>query len=90
MRSILRLKGPTVISEVDPFNSMQAVNNVIASKALAGQVAPLSSSTEIPAPSAPNATGEPEVRRAAAVQPSETMQIQESAIKLDPPEPIKF
>ena len=84
------MKGATVIGEVDPFNSLLAVNNVIASKALAGQVAPLSSSVEIPAPSAPNATGEPEVRRAAAVQPSESMQIQESAIKLDPPEPIKF
>ena len=84
------MKAPTVIGEVDPFNSVQALNNVLAAKALDGQVAPLSSSSQIPAPAAPTGTGEPEVRRASAVQVSETMQVQESAIKLDPPEPIKF
>ena len=84
------MKGPTVVGEADPYNSLQALNNVIAAKALDGQVAPLSSSRDIPAPTAPANNGEPEVRRAAAVQPSEQMQIQESAIKLDPPEPIKF
>ena len=84
------MKTPTVIGEVDPFNSVQALNNVIAAKMLDGQVAPVSSSGTIPAPAAPTTNGEPEVRRASAVQVSETMQVQESAIKLDPPEPIKF
>ncbi len=84
------MKGPTVIGDRDPFNSAQALNNVVAAKALDGQVAPLTSSSEIPTPAAPTASGEPEVRRAAAVQVSEQMQVQESAIKLDPPEPIKF
>ena len=83
------MKAPTVIGEVDPFNSLQALNNVLAAKALDGQVAPVGSSREIPAP-VPAANAEPEVRRASAVQVSESMQIQESAIKLDPPEPIKF
>ena len=84
------LKAPTVIGEVDPYNSVQAINNVIAARALNGQVAPLESSINVPAPSAPAVAGEPEVRRAEAVRPQDQMQIQESAIKLDPPEPIKF
>ena len=83
------MKSPTVLGE-DPYNSLQALNNVIAAKALTGQVAPLASSSSIPAPAAPSGPAEPEVRRATAVQAAEQMQIQESAIKLDPPEPIKF
>ena len=86
----VQMKGVTVIGEVDPYNSLQALNNVIAAKALNGQVAPLASSSNIPEPTAPAGPAEPQVRRAAAVQPAEQMQIQESAIKLDPPEPIKF
>lgn len=84
------MKAPTVIGDADPYNSLQSLNNVMAAKALDGQVAPVDSSREIPAPSAPTGNGEPEVRRASPVQVSETMQVQESAIKLDPPEPIKF
>jgi penicillin-binding protein 1A len=83
------MKGPTVIGESDPYNSVLALNNAFAAKALDGQVAPLASSAEIPAP-APVEGNQPEVRRAAAVGAAEQMEIKESAIKLDPPEPIKF
>ncbi len=84
------MKSATVVGEADPFNSVQALTNVLAAKALDGQVAPVASAHDIPAPAAPSTSGEPEVRRAAPVQVSEQMQIQESAITLDPPEPIKF
>jgi hypothetical protein len=83
------MKGPTVVGETDPYNSVLALNNAFAAKALDGQVAPLASSAEVPAP-APVEGNQPEVRRAAAVAPAEQMEVQESAIKLDPPEPIKF
>jgi penicillin-binding protein 1A len=83
------MKGPTVIGESDPYNSVLALNNAFAAKALDGQVAPLTSSAEVPAP-APVEGNQPEVRRAAPVAPAEQMEVQESAIKLDPPEPIKF
>ncbi len=83
------MKSPTVLGD-DPYNSLQALNNVIAARNLNGQVAPLASSSSIPAPATPSGPAEPEVRRATAVQAAEQMQIQESAIKLDPPEPIKF
>jgi penicillin-binding protein 1A len=89
-RTPVQMQGPTVIGESDPYNSVQALNNALAAKALTGQVAPLASSAEFPSPTAPAPTGEPEVRRAMPVQASEQIGIQESAIKLDPPEPIKF
>jgi penicillin-binding protein 1A len=83
------LKAATVIGDVDPYNSVQAINNVIASKALNGQLSPMESSGIVPAPVASD-PGEPEVRRAEAVRPQDQMQVEESTIKLDPPEPIKF
>ena len=84
------MKGPTVLGDIDPYNSVEALNNVIAAKALNGQVAPLASSSNIPAPTTSATPAEPEVRRAAPVGVSEQMQVQETSIKLDPPEPIKF
>ncbi len=84
------MKSPTVIGDGDPYNSVQSVTNMVAAKALNGQIAPLASSNEIPAPNAGGPTGEPEVRKAEAVRPVDQIQIQESAVKLDPPEPIQF
>lgn len=83
------MKAPTVIGEVDPYNSIQAVANVINAQKFAGQVAPLDSSAQVPAPVAP-AANEPEVRRAEPVRPVEQMPVQESSIKLEPPPPIQF
>ena len=82
------MKAPTVLGEVDPYNSVQAVTNAIAAKALDGQIAPLNSSAKIPAPV--DAGEQIEVRRAQPVRPLDTLPQQESTIKLDPPEPIQF
>jgi penicillin-binding protein 1A len=80
--------GPTVIGE-DPYNSTQALANAVAARALAGQIAPLDSSSQVPAPVA-SANGEPEVRRAMPVKPVEQLATPEIPIKLDPPAPIEF
>jgi hypothetical protein len=82
------MKAPTVLGEVDPYNSVQATKNVIAAKALEGRVAPLDSSAKVPAPV--DEAKQVEVRRAEAVRPIDQMPLQESNIKLDPPEPIQF
>ncbi|HEX5176756.1 MAG TPA: hypothetical protein VFV83_07005, partial [Chthoniobacteraceae bacterium] len=82
------MKGPTVLGETDPYNSVQATKNVIAAKALDGRLAPLDSSAKVPAPV--DETNPIEVRRAEAVRPIDQMPLQESNIKLDPPEPIQF
>lgn len=82
------MKAPTVLGEVDPYNAVQAINNVVAAKALAGQIAPLESSAKVPAPV--DAGEQIEVRRAEPVRPVDKLPLQESTIKLDPPEPIKF
>lgn len=82
------MMGPTVIGD-DPYNSTQSLTNAAAAKALAGQIAPLDSSMQVPAPTAtPN--GEPEVRRAEPVRAVEELAGPEVPIKLDPPKPIEF
>ena len=83
------LRAPTVIGDVDPYNSVQAVNNAYAARALTGQVAPLDSSALVPEP-APPAEGAVEVRRAEPVGQVEQLSNQEDTIKLDPPPPIEF
>ncbi len=89
-RKPVAMKAPTVIGEADPYNSVQAVNNVINAGKLAGQVAPMGSSATIAAPD-PNAPAEVEVRRALPVRSSDQMSAEEpTAIKLDPPEMIQF
>jgi hypothetical protein len=82
------MKAPTVVAEVDPYNSVQATSNVIAAKALDGRIAPIDSSAKVPAPAE---EGEQiEVRRAEPVRPVDQPPLPESNIKLDPPEPIQF
>jgi 1A family penicillin-binding protein len=84
----VEMKGPTVIGEYDPYNSLQSLTNAVAAKALAGQVAPMDSSAQVPAPVTPGETIE--VRRAEAVRPVEEFATPEVPIKLDPPKPIDF
>jgi penicillin-binding protein 1A len=81
----IAMKQPTVIGD-DPYNSIQAINNVIAMKAFSGQTAPLDSSAIVPAP-APTTGDEIEVRRAEPVRPMEAV---DSTIKLPPPPPVQF
>ncbi len=82
------LKAPTVIGE-DPYNSIQAINNVIAMKALGGTTAPLDSTNTVPNPVV---STEPqiEVRRAEPVRPMENQAVVDSTIKLDRPPPVDF
>ncbi|MGB8170569.1 MAG: transglycosylase domain-containing protein [Chthoniobacteraceae bacterium] len=82
------LKAPTVVGE-DPYNSIQAINNVIAMKALGGSTAPLDSTTTVPNPVI---SSEPqiEVRRAEPVRPMENQVVVDSTIKLDRPPPVDF
>ncbi len=82
------MKAPTVMGE-DPYNSIQATNNVIAMKALGGTAAPLQSSTTVPNPVV---STEPqiEVRRAEPVRPMEQQTVVDSTIKLDRPPPVDF
>lgn len=84
----VELKAPTVVGE-DPYNSLQATNNVIAMKALGGATAPLDSTSTVPAPVV---SGEPEmeVRRAEPVRPMENQAVVDSTIKLDRPPPVDF
>ena len=85
------LKAPTVLGE-DPYNSIQAINNVIAMRNLNGQTAPMDSTAVVPAPAAQ--PGEAiEVRRAEAVRPMEqtgAAQKLDTTIKIDPPPPVDF
>lgn len=80
------MQGPTVIGDFDPYNSTLALNNAVAARALAGQVAPMDSSAQVPNPTE---GPQPEVRRAEAVRPVED-QGPEVPIKLAPPKPIDF
>ncbi len=85
------LKAPTVIGE-DPYNSIQAINNVIAMRNLSGQTAPMDSTAVVPAP-APQQGETIEVRRAEAVRPMEragAAQALDTTIKIDPPPPVDF
>ncbi len=82
------MKAPTVLGE-DPYNSIQAINNVIAMKALGGTTAPLDSTNTVPNPVV---STEPqiEVRRAEPVRPMENQAVVDSTIKLDRPPPVDF
>ena len=86
------MKALTVLGE-DPYNSIQAVTNVLAMKQLTRQPAPLASSTVIPVPEA-KPPDEPEVRRAEPVRPLEqsgaVQQVVDTTIKIDPPPPVEF
>ncbi|MDB6154283.1 MAG: glycosyl transferase family 51 [Chthoniobacteraceae bacterium] len=86
---IVPMKSSTVIGEADPYNSVQSVNNLINAQKLNGQVAPMDSSRNVPAPDL-NAPKAPEVRRPEPVRPSDQIVVKESPIKVDPPEPITF
>lgn len=87
------LNAPTVLGE-DPYNSSQAISNLIAMKQLNGQMAPVQSAKEIPAPvETPEVEKEIEVRRAEPVRPLEqagTVQTVDTTIKIDPPPPVEF
>ncbi|HET6409600.1 MAG TPA: penicillin-binding transpeptidase domain-containing protein, partial [Chthoniobacteraceae bacterium] len=84
----IAMRGPTVIGDIDPFNSVQSQTNAVAARALSGQLAPMDSSSKVPAPTE---NGEAvEVRRAEAVRPVEEFATPEIPIKLDPPKPIDF
>jgi hypothetical protein len=85
----VKMRSPTVLGDVDPWNSTQAASNAYARRALTGQVAPVSSSSQIPTPT--EIVGdEPEVRRAEPVGVTEKMAGQEPTINLEPPPPIEF
>jgi len=84
------MKAPTVLG-ADPYNSARSVTNAIAVKALEHQIAPLNSSSAVPAPQV--ATGnQVEIRRAVpAGRPTELQNSTiETPIKIDPPPPLEF
>jgi len=82
------MKEATVVGE-DPYNSIQATNNMIAMKALHGNTAPVDSASTVPSPTA---STEPviEVRRAEPVRPMEQQTVVDSTIKLERPAPVDF
>lgn len=84
----IAMKAPTVLGD-DPYNSIQAINNVIAMKALTGGAAPVDSANVVPNPIGPT---EPaiEIRRAEPVRPMEHQTVVDSTIKLDRPPPVDF
>lgn len=84
------MKAPTVLGGNDPYNSLQAINNVVAARALTGQRAPLSSSNVVPAPVAGEAGSEMEVRRAEPVRPVDQLSDLGPPLDLEPPAPIDF
>jgi len=79
------IQAPTVIGDFDPYNSTLALSNAAAIRALAGQVAPMDNSAQVPAPT----EGVPEVRRAEPVRAVEDLG-PDVPIKLAPPKPIDF
>jgi penicillin-binding protein 1A len=83
------MKAPTVMG-VDPYNSMQSINNAIAMKSLDGQTAPVNSAAVVTA--APKDGAEPpmEVRRAEPVRPTTQAAVLDTTIKLPPPPPLDF
>jgi penicillin-binding protein 1A len=85
------MKQPTVIG-VDPYNSMQAINNVAAMSTLNGQTAPVSSSAIVTAAPANGAQPpQTEVRRAEAVQPlQQETTVLDKTIKPPPLPPLEF
>jgi penicillin-binding protein 1A len=87
---VVAMKAPTVMG-VDPYNSIQSINNAMAMKNLAGQTAPLDSSAVVTAPTPGGAPAQPEVRRAEPVRPMEQQRaVLDSTIKLPPPPPLDF
>jgi penicillin-binding protein 1A len=92
-RTPVELTGPTVVGD-DPYNSIHAINHLIALKSLSGQMAPVQSSTDIPVPAeGPPEEKEIEVRRAEPVRPLEKaseVQAIDTTIKIDPPPPVQF
>ncbi len=85
---VVAMKEPTVLGE-DPYNSIQATNNVIAMKALHGTTAPVTSASTVPAP-ATSTEPQIEVRRAEPVRPMEQQTVVDSTIKLERPPPVDF
>ena len=85
----VKMKGDTVIG-VDPYNSMAAIANAVAMKAFDGQIAPITSSTNVPKVKLAN-PDQVEIRRAEPVRPTHRQStVVESPIQLDPPDPIIF
>ncbi|MEQ1862606.1 MAG: transglycosylase domain-containing protein [Chthoniobacteraceae bacterium] len=85
-RAPVAMQGPTVVGDLDPYNSTLALNNAVALKALSGQLAPMDNTGQVPAPG--EAAG-PEVRRAEPVRGAEATG-PEVPIKLAPPKAIDF
>ncbi|HEX8296374.1 MAG TPA: PBP1A family penicillin-binding protein [Chthoniobacteraceae bacterium] len=83
----IAMKAPTVVGE-DPYNSIQATDNVIAMQRLSGSTAPVASSATVPTQT--STEPEIEVRRAEAVRPMEQQTVLDSTIKLEPPPPVDF
>lgn len=81
------LKAPTVIGN-DPYNSVQSEKNVAAMRLLEGHIAPMDSSSNVPAPAV--GVAEPEVRRAEPVRPLDQQPLLDTAIKLEPPPALEF
>ena len=85
----VKMKGDTVIGD-DPYNSMASIANAVAMKAFDGQIAPITSSTNVPKVKLPK-PDQVEIRRAEPVRPTQLQSAGvESPIKLDPPDPIDF
>jgi penicillin-binding protein 1A len=86
----VELKAPTVLG-LDPYDSIQSVNNAMAMRNLNGQTAPLESSAVVTAAPSGDATPqEPEVRRAEPVQPMQEQTLLDTTIKLPPLPPLDF
>jgi membrane protein required for beta-lactamase induction len=86
---VIAMKAPTVLG-LDPYNSIQSINNAVAMKNFAGQTAPLDSATVVGAPVA-GAVREPEVRRAEVARPMEQQRaVLDATIKPPAPPPLDF
>jgi penicillin-binding protein 1A len=86
----VEMKAPTVLG-LDPYNSIQSVNNAMAMKSLNGQTAPLDSSAVVTAaPTSDGSSQEVEVRRAEPVQPMQEQTVLDTTIKLPPLPPLDF
>jgi penicillin-binding protein 1A len=87
---VVVMKQPTVIG-VDPYNSIQSVNNAKAMSSLEGQTAPVNSSAVVtPAPDNGTAPSQMEVRRAEPVQPMHEQTVLDTTIKPPPLPPLDF
>jgi penicillin-binding protein 1A len=88
---VVALRAPTVLG-IDPYNSIQSVNNAVAMKSLDGQTAPINSSAVVTAAPAPDGSAPPqmEVRRAEVVQPMQEQTVLDTTIKPPPVPPLEF